>query len=64
MSKHMTSEGRQSGEEGVLATRPTKSCSKRSLGKGKKPQTTTKQNPSQRKKEFHTTQYQKVKGTH
>lgn len=64
MPKHMTSEGRQSGEEGVLATRPTHSCSKRSLGEGKKNPTTIKQNPSQRKKGFHTTQYQKVKGTH
>lgn len=34
LSKHMTDEGRQMGEEGVLATRPTHSCSKKSLGEG------------------------------
>lgn len=34
LSKHMTDEGRQMGEEGILATRPTHSCSKKSLGEG------------------------------
>ena len=58
LSKHMTDEGRQMGEEGVLATRPTHSCSKKSLGEGNPspPNNKTKPNPSQRgKKGFHTT---------
>ena len=47
LSKHMTDEGRQMGEEGVLATRPTHSCSKKSLGEGNPspPNNKTKPNP-------------------
>ena len=48
----MTDEWRQMGEEGVLATRLTHSCSKKSLGEGNTspPHNKTKQNPTQRGK--------------
>lgn len=74
MSKYVTGEGEAEARKGYTSHKANtfvfkdKSGQRKKKKKNQKPKptsnNTTKQNPSQRKKVFHTTQYQKVKGTH
>lgn len=73
MSKYVTGEGEAEARKGYTSHKANTFVFKDKSGQRKKKKNqkpkptsnnTTKQNPSQRKKVFHTTQYQKVKGTH